>query len=206
VIVTHGHGDHATGAVALVQRAPGVRCLKWPAPERDARWRVSWTTVADGDALDAGDTQLTVVHTPGHAADHLCLWHAPSRTLFGGDLAILGSTVYIPASADGDLAAYLASLERVLALGPLRILPAHGPAIESPSTLLRAYLRHRRRREAQILSMLREHTSADAIARRLYSDLDPEMLPRAKEMVRAHLFKLERDGRAARAGDNWRAI
>jgi glyoxylase-like metal-dependent hydrolase (beta-lactamase superfamily II) len=208
VIVTHGHGDHASGIVALARRMPGVTCRKWPLPERDARWQMSWTDVSNGDAIDAGDTQLIAVHTPGHAPDHVCLWHPDSRTLFGGDLAILGSTVYVPASGGGDLAAYLASLEKVLALDPVRILPAHGPTIENPSTLLRAYLRHRRQREAQIVAMMDErgHTSADAIARRVYAQIDPELLPRAIEMVRAHLIKLERDGRAARVGDEWRAI
>ena len=65
---------------------------------------------------DVGDTAVVAIHTPGHAPDHLCFWHAESRTLFGGDLAVQGNTVWIPTSLQGDLTDYLASIERVLAL------------------------------------------------------------------------------------------
>ena len=207
VVVTHGHFDHASGAAAIARRLEQVRFLKKPWPERDVRWPVPWTRLADGDLIEAGDTHLLTIHTPGHAADHLCFWHAQSRTLFGGDLAIEGSTVYIPSSVDGDLAAYLASIERVLALDPARILPAHGPVIENPASLLRAYLRHRRQREGQIVGILRESEStSDAIVRRLYGGLHDELFARARDMVEAHLLKLERDGRAIRVGDRWRTI
>lgn len=112
VLVTHGHSDHASGAPALADRRPEVRFLKMPWPGRDDRWPVAWQPIGDGDVLDAGDTRLTAVHTPSHAPDHLCFWHPETRTLFGGDLVIQGTTVYIPAGLQGDVAAYLASLER----------------------------------------------------------------------------------------------
>ena len=205
VIVTHGHGDHASGVVALTRRMPGVRCLKMPWPGRDGRWTVEWTAVRDGDLLAAGDTELRALHTPGHAPDHLCLWHEGTRTLFGGDLAMGGSTVYIPASAGGDLSAYLASIDRVLALDPARILPGHGGVIENPASLLRAYRAHRRQREAQIIDLLREGASgADSIVARLYVGLGAGLLPRARETVEAHLVKLEREGRAIRRDGVWR--
>ena len=82
--------------------------------------------------VEAGDDLLRAVHTPGHAPDHLCFWHEESRTLFSGDLAVKGTTVYIPPNLQGDLADYLASLERVRALQPARLLPAHGPVIDDP--------------------------------------------------------------------------
>ena len=76
VIVTHGHTDHASGATSLAARFPGVRFLKMPWPERDGRWPAPWEPLADGSVVPAGDEALTAVHTPGHAPDHLCFWHA----------------------------------------------------------------------------------------------------------------------------------
>ena len=107
VLVTHAHSDHMSGAPAIAERMPGARFFKMPWPERDSRWPAPWAPLSDGDAVEAGDTALTVLHTPGHAPDHLCFWHEESRTLFGGDLAIKGTTVYIPSAHHGDLAAYL---------------------------------------------------------------------------------------------------
>jgi glyoxylase-like metal-dependent hydrolase (beta-lactamase superfamily II) len=126
VLVTHGHGDHASGAPDLARSFPEARFRKLPWPEVDDKWTVRWEPIADGERIEAGDTALTAVHTPGHAPDHVCFWHAESRTLFGGDLAIKGTTVWIPTRLQGDLASYLLSLERVLVLDPARLLPAHG--------------------------------------------------------------------------------
>lgn len=204
VLVTHGHSDHASGAAAIAARMPGVRCVKMPWPERDGRWPVPWHAIRDGDRVDAGDGVLIAVHTPGHAPDHLCFWDAESRTVFGGDLLIAGSSVSIPATRGGDLAAYLASLERVLALDPLRVLPAHGRVIERPVPLLRAYIVRRQRREAQILDLLRHGGIAvDAIVDRLYAGLRDSLIPHARDTVLAHLHKLERERRAARDGEAW---
>lgn len=203
-LVTHGHSDHAAGAPAIAQRMPGARFRKMPWPERDRRWPVRWEALGDGAGIEAGDTRLTSIHTPGHAPDHLCFWHAETRTLFGGDLVIRGTTVYIPAGLQGDLAAYLASLERVLALEPARILPAHGPVIEDPVPVLHGYLDHRREREAQIVEALRSGVDhLDAIVARVYRGLRRELRPRARDTVAAHLDKLEREGRAARRDDRW---
>ena len=93
VLVTHAHGDHASGVVALAERFPGTRFFKMPWTERDGRWPAPWEPLADGQPLEAGDESLRAVHTPGHAPDHLCFWHEPSRTMFSGDLAVKGTTV-----------------------------------------------------------------------------------------------------------------
>lgn len=208
VLVTHGHTDHASGVAAVAGRFPGVRFLKKPWPARDDRWGVQWTWIDGGDTIRAGDnTVLTPLETPGHAPDHVCFWHAESRTLFGGDLAIEGTTVWIPASHDGDLHAYLASLERVLALNPVRIFPAHGPVIDAPATLLRSYIAHRLKREDQIIEALRSgDRSPEVIAGRLYSKLRDELRARAVETVTAHLKKLERDGLARGGEEGWHII
>ena len=204
VLVTHAHVDHMSGAPAVAGRFPGVRVRKMPWPERDARWPVDIEPLGDGETVEAGDGALQAVHTPGHAPDHLCFWDAGSRTLFGGDLAIRGATVYIPSSLGGDLAAYLASLERALALGPARLLPAHGPVIDDPGTVLRAYVDHRREREAQILDALRDSAAtAEALVRRIYRGLSSGSVDVARETVLAHLEKLEREGRVRRDAEAW---
>jgi glyoxylase-like metal-dependent hydrolase (beta-lactamase superfamily II) len=204
VLVTHAHGDHASGAPAIAQQMPHVRFLKMPWPERDAKWPVEYQAIGDDREIPAGDTVLRAIHTPGHAPDHLCFWHAQSRTLFGGDLAVQGSTVWIPTSLQGDMAEYMASLERVLRLAPARILPAHGATIEQPQRLLQEYVAHRRAREAQVIEALRAGVSdPDAIVERLYRGVKERLLPFARESVIAHLVKLEREGRARRDGDAW---
>jgi glyoxylase-like metal-dependent hydrolase (beta-lactamase superfamily II) len=200
VVVTHGHTDHASGVTALATRFPGVSFLKMPWPERDGKWAANWEPLGDGSTVHAGDGVLTAIHTPGHAPDHLCFWHAESRTVFCGDLAMKGSTIYIPTNLQGDLIAYLASLERVLALRPAQLLPAHGPVIDDPEPVLRGYLEHRRQREEQIVALLRGgETSPDALAASIYRGIKDTLMPMAKESVLAHLLKLEREGRARRA-------
>lgn len=205
VIVTHAHQDHASGVGALAARWPHARFWKYPWYGKDSRYRVQWHHLADGQVLRAGDEDVRVVHTPGHAPDHVCLWHATSGTLFGGDLLVLGGTVVIPALAEGSLTDYLSSLARVDALEPKRILPAHGPAIEDPHALIQTYVEHRRARERQVLSALeREPSTVGAIARAIYSGLAPSIQAMAEETVLAHLLKLESEQRVERAGETWR--
>jgi len=204
VLVTHAHVDHASGVLDLAQRFPQARFLKMPWEERDARWPVPWHAIGDGDRLQAGDDMLVAVHTPGHSPDHLCFWHEPSRTLLSGDLAVKGTTIYIPTNLRGDLAQYLDSLTRVLALGPTRLLPGHGPVIEDPDAVLRGYLAHRREREEQIVAALRDGArTADELVPLIYRGLKESLMNVARETILAHLFKLEREGRAGRRGDAW---
>jgi glyoxylase-like metal-dependent hydrolase (beta-lactamase superfamily II) len=207
VVVTHAHSDHAGGVTAIAQRMPSARFLKIPWAGRDERWPVQWETLTDGGTLQLGDTEVTVLHTPGHAPDHACVWHPETRSLFGGDLAIDGTTVWIPASLGGDLAAYLASLERVMALGPARIFPGHGPVITDPGRLLREYVEHRRTRERQVIDALAAGAASPrAIVARIYPALNEARVSRAEETVTAHLVKLEHDGAARRRGDAWHII
>ena len=207
VLVTHAHVDHAGGAPALGERFTGVRFRKMPWPDRDQKWPVEWLPLKDGDVIEAGDTALMVIYTPGHSPDHLCFWHPQSRTLFCGDLAARGTTIWIPARLQGDLSAYLASLERVIALEPLRLLPAHGPIIDDPQRLLRSYIDHRRQREEQVIAALRAGDTTPAqIVARVYPVLSNAIVPLAVESVTAHLIKLEREGRARRDQDAWNII
>jgi glyoxylase-like metal-dependent hydrolase (beta-lactamase superfamily II) len=207
VLVTHGHVDHASGAAFLREQVGVTRFLKMPWAPRDARWAVPWTPVHDGDVIHAGDEELVAIHTPGHAPDHLCFWHKPSRTLFCGDLAIKGTSVWIPARLGGDLAAYLKSLERVLALNPARMLPAHGPVIDDPVSVLRGYIAHRLEREEQVVTALRAgDTTPQTIVARVYPGLADSLIPLAEESVASHLVKLQQEGRARLDGEAWTII
>lgn len=207
VLVTHGHVDHASGAPALGDRFGVTRFLKRPWGGRDEKWPVDWTPIGDGDVIAAGDTSLVAIHTPGHAPDHLCFWHDASRTVFCGDLAIKGTSVWIPARLGGDLSAYLESLTRVLALKPERMLPAHGPVIDDPVRVLQHYIDHRLEREEQVIAALRAGDGTpQAIVARVYRGIKESLLPLAQESVTAHLLKLQHEGRARIEQDAWTMI
>ncbi len=206
VLVTHAHFDHVSGAPALRTAFGGAAFAKYPWPAQDVR-DISWRNLEDGDQLVVGGTTLIALHTPGHAPDHLVFWHEATRTVFSGDLVNPHGTVVIAWSRQGDLAGYLASLERVLALKPSRLLPAHGPVVDDPRRLLRATLDHRRRREAQVLQAVAAgHETVPAIADSIYDGLDPALLPPARENVRAHLEKLKNDGMVAQHDERWHRV
>ena len=205
VIVTHAHSDHISGIAAIHQRWPGAILSKHPWPVRDPQ--LPWTRLDEGAIVRTDDGDLTVLHTPGHSPDHLTLWHRESRTLFAGDMLVQGSTVVIPASHGGSLAAYLQSLRRMLQLNPARALPAHGPVIDDPAALIEHYLVHRAQREAQVLDLLAAGTSTvDSLTAKIYPSISADLLPMARESVLAHLMKLELESRAARADGHWSIV
>jgi glyoxylase-like metal-dependent hydrolase (beta-lactamase superfamily II) len=204
VLVTHGHDDHMSGSDAIVGRWPAARLAKRPWPGRDPANAPGWQPLDAGEIVRTGEGDLAVLHTPGHTPDHLAFWHRESRTVFVGDLLVLGSTVFIPASDGGNLVEYLRSLRRLLALKPKRALPAHGPAIEDPEALIQHYLDHRHQREVQVLTALESgYATVPSIASRIYSDVAPALLPMAQESVLAHLQKLVQDGLARQDAGQW---
>lgn len=207
VVVTHAHSDHASGAPAIAAWAPAARFLKHPWPERDQQVPVPWQPLTDGEVVDTAEGPLVALHTPGHSPDHLAFWHADSRTVFTGDLLVLGSSVVIPGSGGGSLSAYLASLQRLADLEPRRAWPAHGPVIDDPLALIAQYIAHRNAREAQIVDVLAAGAATPAgIAARVYDRLDPALVPMAHQSVLAHLVKLEDEGRAVNDDGAWRLV
>jgi len=193
VVCTHTHPDHhpLTGRLAA---STGAEVLAF-----DARDGLSIDReLRDGDLIEATEFRLRAVHTPGHASNHLCYLVEEERLLFSGDHVMEGSTVVI-APPDGDMAAYLDSLERLRTMRPkLRaIAPGHGHLIEDPAAKLTEYIEHRLAREQQVVAVLGElggEATAAELVERIYIGLVDELVPRARQSVHAHLRKLAADG------------
>jgi glyoxylase-like metal-dependent hydrolase (beta-lactamase superfamily II) len=189
VLVTHGHSDHAAGVPALRQRWPGVEVYKLRLDGEDG-----WLPLADGQVVRAGDRQLVVVYTPGHAVDHVSFWDPDRREAFTGDMVIRPGSVLIPAGRGGNLRDYLRSLDRLAALDAVRLFPGHGPVIEAPAGVIAEYIEHRQVREEQVLGCLAAGvTDVDAIVARLYPIVKDDLRQAARLTVQAHLDKIRDD-------------
>jgi glyoxylase-like metal-dependent hydrolase (beta-lactamase superfamily II) len=198
IVCTHTHPDHSPGAAGLAERT-GAEVLAFAA--RDGL--VPDRLLADGDGIEATEFRLAAVHTPGHASNHLCYLLEEERLLFSGDHIMEGSTVVI-SPPDGDMAAYLASLERLRTMRPpLRaIAPGHGHLITDPKAKIDEYLGHRLAREAQVLDTLRgQGGGADtaALVAAIYTDVPDVLHPVARFSVWAHLRKLAGEGAVSAA-------
>jgi glyoxylase-like metal-dependent hydrolase (beta-lactamase superfamily II) len=197
ILLTHGHADHVGGLGQAAALAPGAPVMRWAPPE--AAPSDGTAPVRDGDLIGGDDCTLAALHTPGHAADHLCFYLREERALFSGDLIAGQGTVVIPLQG-GDLGHYLGSLERLLGLDLGRIYPGHGPVIADGPAKVREYLDHRRMRDRQILEALRAGiTDVSAIVERIYAEVPPELHRLARQSVLQHLRKLEREGVVAAA-------
>jgi glyoxylase-like metal-dependent hydrolase (beta-lactamase superfamily II) len=150
VVVTHDHRDHSSGTIALLARWPEARCLKW----RGDPLEVPWIAIQDGETIDAGDERLLVVHTPGHAPDHICLWHEPSRTLFGGDLLVEGGTDRGAGGRGGNLRQYLARSIASLRSSRSSCCRRTAKSFLAPAALIEQYGAHRAGRERQVVAAI----------------------------------------------------
>ncbi len=187
VLVTHGHPDHASGVPALRERWPSLEVRKW-----NLAGELDWLPLDDADRVRAGDAWLTVVHTPGHAADHVCFWQPDTRDLYCGDMMTASTSIMVPpASRGGSLRQYLHSLQRLADLGPGTAWPAHGDVIAKPVERIHEYLAHRAMRERQVQACMDQGvTGIDAIVARVYADTPKTLWPAARLTVEALLEKL----------------
>jgi hydroxyacylglutathione hydrolase len=151
-------------------------------------------------ATDAGE--LIALATPGHTPDHFAFHLPTAGAVFVGDLMLGGMETSLVAAPEGDLGAYLASLERVRDLGARVLYPSHGPPFDDPSAALDTYLRHRRDRERQVLDALRGGArSVGSVVEAVYGpDLAPALAFAARGAVKAYLKHLVATGQARREG------
>ena len=199
IFLTHHHGDHVGGAQALAARL-GLPIWAHPLTAERVSFPVD-RPIGDQEPLGP----WTTIFTPGHAPGHLCLWHAESRTLIAGDMvASLGSIVIDP--DEGDMSAYLQSLQRLRGLDARVMIPAHGSPITTPGARLDAYRAHRLWREDRIMAAVeRGPAPLEEVTLRAYREVSPAIHWLAQRSALSHLRRLEGLGRVARRGDHWAA-
>jgi len=212
ILVTHTHSDHSPAA-ALLKARTGASAYGRIAthPDRQDTGFVPDHPLAGGERLVlGGEATLQVIHTPGHASNHLCYLLEEEKTLFTGDHVMQSSTVVIN-PPDGDMAAYLASLRALAARADTDIewlAPGHGFLMAQPRRAFEAIVAHRLAREAKVLQALRdagEGTLASLLPR-VYDDVPAGLHVVATRSLLAHLLKLRDDGVAREANGVWSSI
>ncbi|HYG48735.1 MAG TPA: MBL fold metallo-hydrolase [Allosphingosinicella sp.] len=212
ILCTHTHRDHSPASRPLqaATGAPIVGCaplsLEDSGPRADESFDSDYRPdriLAEGERLGGRGWTLQGVATPGHTSNHLCLAYDEERALFTGD-HVMGWSTTVVAPPDGDMADYMASLERLLARDDRVYYPAHGPAVEDPHGHVRRLIGHRKMRERQILGHLeRGEGRIAAMVAQMYSGLDPRLFPAAGRSVLAHLVDLERRRLVREEGERW---
>jgi glyoxylase-like metal-dependent hydrolase (beta-lactamase superfamily II) len=210
IVLTHHHADHVGGA-AFFARELGLPI--WAHRETAALLPDLPVSrhLEEGETLaleGAAPMLLRVLHTPGHAPGHVCLFDEEAGTAIVGDMVASVGTILI-APGEGDMADYLAQLERLACLDALVALPAHGEPVDAPTALFRHYIAHREKREAKVLAALRgapdEGRSLEVLVPVVYDDTPAFLWPLGRMSLEAHLIKLVREGRAERtASGNYR--
>ena len=207
ILVTHTHLDHSPGAQALAQAtgAPLWGRVAAHAHGQDTGF-VPQHVPQHGERIVAGaQCTLRVVHTPGHASNHLCYLLEDEKLLFTGDHVMQGSTVVIN-PPDGDMAAYLQALGSLLDEDLDWLAPGHGHLVAEPHAVLRGLIAHRLRREARVRDSLRRRREADLdeLLPEVYVDVPRALYPVARRSLLAHLLKLQTDGEVLMDGERWR--
>ena len=211
IVCTHTHRDHTPAAAPLARMtgAPIVGCAPIMAREGsglEAGFDESYAPdriMVEGDTVSGRGWTLEAIATPGHTSNHLCFALPEARALFSGD-HVMGWSTSVVVPPDGDMGAYLASLEKLLARDDAIYFPAHGDPVTKPQRLVRGMIGHRRQRENQIVRLLGEAPrTIEAMVAAMYVGLDPRLTKAAAASVHAHLIDLRARGRIAETGDLW---
>jgi glyoxylase-like metal-dependent hydrolase (beta-lactamase superfamily II) len=211
IVCTHTHRDHtpATRPLAAVTGAPVMGCA--PILIKDGsgleagfdRDYAPDRIMIEGEAVSGPGWTLEAVATPGHTSNHLCYALPEAEALFTGD-HVMGWSTSVVVPPDGNMGAYMASLDKLLARDDAIFFPAHGDPVTNPKRLLRGMIGHRRQREGQILRLLgeRRQTVPEMVAQ-MYVGLDPRLTGAAGASVLAHLLDLDTRGQARAEDDVW---
>jgi endoribonuclease LACTB2 len=210
LLLTHHHPDHVGGAARLREQL-GVPLMAHGATRDRLAGKVTVDRVLEhGECIELdGPTpvRIEVIHTPGHAPGHLCFLESNSRALIAGDMIAGVGTILIEPT-DGDMQAYLASLQQLDDLDSHVLLPAHGFPITNARERLRFYVQHRLAREAKVLAAvvaLQGECALDAIVAEAYADTPSAAHALARLSAEAHLIKLAREGKVVRRQERWLA-
>jgi len=213
IMCTHTHRDHSPAARPLAERtgASIVGCaplaLETVGPRADASFDGDYApaqVLVDDDAILVGGEPVTAVATPGHTSNHLCFSYRGA--LFSGD-HVMGWSTTVVVPPDGDMAAYMRSLDKLRKRDDRIYYPAHGPAVTNPQQYARHLLGHRMQREKQILKLIGDQArDVPDIVASAYPGLDPRLTVAAGGSVLAHLIDLERRGLVARRENAWTAV
>ena len=212
IMCTHTHRDHSPAAKPLAERtsAPIIGCaplaLETVGPRADAAFDGDYSPdriLVDGDSVNVDGDAIVAVATPGHTSNHLC--YAYRGALFSGD-HVMGWSTTVVVPPDGDMAAYMASLDKLRKRDDRVYYPAHGPAVAKPQQYVRHLVGHRMHREKQILGLLRKRARPiPEIVADAYPGLDPRLVLAAGGSVFAHLLDLERRGLVEQQDETWKA-
>ncbi len=206
VLCTHTHMDHSPAA-RRIKEATGATVMGRPAP-REGNQDQTFAPdriLEHGERVNCGPVTLRAIHTPGHASNHLCYLLEETRMLFTGDHVMQGSTVVIN-PPDGDMRAYLASLEMLLGEDPAILAPGHGYLIGHPHREVRRLIAHRLAREAKVLTAMRKLGAAtlQELVAAVYEDVSEKLYPVAARSLTAHLEKLAAEHTVLQAEGRWR--
>jgi glyoxylase-like metal-dependent hydrolase (beta-lactamase superfamily II) len=212
ILCTHTHRDHSPASRALkeVTGAAIIGCaplvLDDSGPRADTGFDPGYrpdSVLQDGDRLEREGWTLEAVATPGHTSNHLCYSLQENKALFTGD-HVMGWSTTVVAPPDGDMADYMASLDKLMQREDAIYFPAHGPAVDKPQRLTRSMLSHRRQRERQILRHIEKgEGSIPQMVGQMYRGVDPRLHGAAGRSVLAHLIDLEARGKVVHSDERW---
>jgi glyoxylase-like metal-dependent hydrolase (beta-lactamase superfamily II) len=202
ILCSHTHPDHAAAALAL-SKATGapIAAVSPPRTDHDLDLMLD-RSLRDGELIELEDGVLIrTVATPGHASNQVCFLLENTKMLFTGDHIMQGSTVVIW-PPDGNMAAYLRSLQRLTTFDVDILAPGHGYLIGSPRAEIARLIQHRLAREAKVREALRKAggwATLDTLLPVVYADVSPALHPLAARSLQAHLEKLAEDDEVTRA-------